>query len=145
MFYDVSDLYLDDITLRLTKMCNGQAETFRLPAYYFDICIQDGTIVGKCRLLVGNNEESYFFGNISVYIDDKFHGHRYGVKACQLLFKQAKKHGMDYLIIACPSDSAGALRTCESLGGQFIESRLIPDNVIDPVGEQKVNIYKVNL
>ena len=59
MFYDVTDLKDEEIFLRLVKTCDEQPEKQWLPAYYFDICLLDGTKIGYCDLRIGHNDKTY--------------------------------------------------------------------------------------
>jgi tagatose 1,6-diphosphate aldolase len=68
MFYDISDLKTKEICLQLEKTCEAQPEKKWLPAYYFDICLLDGTKIGKCDLRIGHNEKTYIGGNIGYSI-----------------------------------------------------------------------------
>ena len=90
MFYDVDDLKSDEIFLRLKRTCDAQPEKRWLPAYYFDICLPDGTPIGDCDLRIGHNDKTYVGGNIGYGIDEEYRGHHYAAKACALLFRQAK-------------------------------------------------------
>lgn len=146
MFYDTQDLKDNDIYLRLNKTCEEQPEKKWLPAYYFDICLLDGEKVGHCDLRIGHNEKTYIGGNIGYGIDEAFRGNHYAAKACKLLFRQAKKHGMDYLIITCDPTNIPSARTCELAGGTFLEVADIPeDNEMYSEGKRKVNIYKFDI
>ncbi len=100
MFYDTSDLKTEEIFLRLNKTCGAVPEKQLIPAYYFDICLPDGTKIGYCDLRVGLNAKTYIGGNIGYGIDEEYRGHRYAAKACALLFRQVKKHGMEYLTVS---------------------------------------------
>ena len=143
MFYDVTDLRTKEIYLKLTKTCEEQPEKRWLPAYYFDICLSDGTIIGNCDLRIGHNDKTYIGGNIGYGIEGKYRGHRYAAKACELLFKQAKKHHMDYLIITCVPDNIASSKTCEIAGGKLIEIAAIPeDNEMYAEGKRQVKIFK---
>ena len=64
MFFGVEDLKTDEIFLKLTKTCEEQPEKRWLPAYYLDICLVDGTTIGKCDLRIGHNDKTYIGGNI---------------------------------------------------------------------------------
>lgn len=111
MFYEVNDLRDDEIFLKLIRTCDAQPEKRWLPAYYFEICLLDGQRVGYCDLRIGHNDKTYIVGNIGYGIDEAYRGHHYAAKACRLLLKQAKKHGMDYLIITCAPENAASART----------------------------------
>ena len=146
MFYDVDDLRSDEIVLKLTKTCEGQLEKGWLPAYYFDICLLNGTPIGKCDLRIGHNEKTYIGGNIGYGIDEPYRGHHFAAKACRLLFHQAKKHGLDYLIIACDPKNTASSRTCEIAGGKFIKIEAIPqDNEMYAKGKREAKIFRFDI
>ena len=67
MFYNTDDLKDNEIYLHLRKTCDEQPEKQWLPAYYFDICLLDGTKVGACDLRIGHNANTYL-GAISVIL-----------------------------------------------------------------------------
>ena len=46
-FYPTDDLRGDGVFLRLDRTCEGQPEKNWVPAYYFDICLPDGTRIGE--------------------------------------------------------------------------------------------------
>lgn len=146
MFYDVDDLRSDEIVLKLTKTCEAQPEKRWLPAYYFDICLLNGTPIGKCDLRIGHNEKTYIGGNIGYGIDEPYRGHHFAAKACRLLFHQAKKHGLDYLIITCDPKNMASSRTCEIAGGKFIKIEAIPqDNELYAEGKREVKIFRFDI
>ena len=146
MFYDVDDLRSDEIVLKLTKTCEAQPEKRWLPAYYFDICLLNGTPIGKCDLRIGHNEKTYIGGNIGYGIDEQYRGHHFAAKACGLLFHQAKKHGLDYLIITCDPKNTASSRTCEIAGGKFIKIEAIPqDNELYAEGNREVKIFRFDI
>lgn len=143
MFLSVNDLVTNEIFLRLNDTCEEQPQKGWLPAYYFDICLLDGTVIGACDLRIGHNSKTYIGGNIGYQINEEYRGHRYAVKACELLFKQAKKHDMSYLIITCDPANIASSRTCEIAGGQFLEITDIPeDNEMYSEGKRKVKVFK---
>ena len=74
MFCDVSDLKTEEIFLRLVKTGEAKPEKQWVPAYYFDICLTDGTKIGYCDLRVGHNEKTYIGGNIGYGIDEPYRG-----------------------------------------------------------------------
>ena len=146
MFYDVDDLRSDEIVLKLTKTCEAQPEKRWLPAYYFDICLLNGTPIGKCDLRIGHNEKTYTGGHIGYGIDEPYRGHHFAAKACRLLFHQAKKHGLDYLIITCDPKNTASSRTCEIAGGKFIKIEAIPqDNELYAEGKREVKIFRFDI
>ena len=146
MFYDVSDLKTEEIYLKLRETCDAVPEKQWVPAYYFDICLLDGTKIGYCDLRIGHNTKTYIGGNIGYGIDEPYRGHHYAAKACALLFRQAKKHKMDHLIITCVPTNTASARTCELAGGIYVETADIPeDNEMYAEGKRQVTIYRFDL
>jgi tagatose 1,6-diphosphate aldolase len=146
MFYDVSDLKDSEIFLKLTRTCDAQPEKRWLPAYYFEICLLDGTRAGSCDLRIGHNEKTYIGGNIGYGVDEAYRGHRYAAKACRLAFKQARKHGMKHLFITCVPENAASARTCELAGGKLLEVADIPeDNEMYTEGKRQVKVYRFEI
>ncbi|MDD4290637.1 MAG: hypothetical protein PHX51_00095 [Clostridia bacterium] len=90
IFYNTDNLKDNEILLRIVKAADAQPEKRWLPAYYFDICLLDGTKVGTCDLRIGHNDKTYIGGNIGYEIDEQYRGHNYAAKACFLLFLLAK-------------------------------------------------------
>lgn len=146
MFYDVSDLKTDEIFLRLERTCDERPEERWLPAYYFDICLNDGTKIGYCDLRIGHNDKTYIGGNIGYGICEPYRGHHYSAKACKLLFKLAEKHGLQYLNITCDPANTASSRTCEIAGGRYLETADIPeDNEMYAEGKRQVMVYQFDL
>lgn len=146
MFLDTNDLRSEEIILHLTKTSPAQAEKRWVPAYYFEICMPDGTVIGHCDLRVGHNEKTYIGGNIGYDIDQAYRGHRYAAKACGLLFRLARKHGMDHLLITCAPENTASARTCEIAGGRCLGTEPIPpDNELYADGMRQVLIYRFEL
>ncbi|NLZ89704.1 MAG: GNAT family N-acetyltransferase [Clostridiales bacterium] len=146
IFHTADDLTSDEIHLRLIWTAEAKPSVKWLPAYYFDICLPDGTIVGHCDLRIGHNEKTYIGGNIGFAVNKDYRGHRYAAQACALLFRQARKHGMDYLYITCAPGNAASARTCELAGGKYIETANIPeDNEMYAEGKRRVKVYRVDL
>ena len=145
-FYDVSDLRSDEIFLRLARLCEADPEKQFVPAYHFDICLSDGTKIGKCDLRIGHNDKLYIGGNIGYGIDEPYRGHHYAAKACELLFRQARKHGLTYVLITCIPTNDASARTCELAGGTYLETADIPeDHDMYERGERQVKVYRIEL
>ena len=145
-FLPVDDLRNSEICLRLDRTCEAQPEKAWVPAYYFSVCLPDGTAVGRCDLRIGHNERLYIGGNIGYGIDEAFRGHRYAAKACELLFHLARKHGMEYVIITCDPSNKASSRTCELAGGRYLETAPVPEwhNMYDE-GKRQVMVYRFDL
>lgn len=146
MFYDTKDLDDGEIFLRLVTTSEGKKDKGWLPGYYFDICSKKGIKLGNCDLRIGHNNKTYIGGNIGYNVDKEHRGNNYAAKACRLLFKLARKHDLGYLYITCDPDNIASYKTCESLGGEFIEIRDIPKtNEMYALDKLEVKIYKFEL
>lgn len=145
-FLNTDNLKTDEIVLKLDHTCEANPEKQWVPAYYFNICLPDGTAIGYCDLRIGHNQKLYVGGNIGYGIDEPYRGHRYAAKACKLLFGLAKRHGLDYVIITCQPDNIASARTCEIAGGRFLEIVDIPeDNEMYADGKCKVRVYRFEI
>ncbi|MBR4501448.1 MAG: GNAT family N-acetyltransferase [Clostridia bacterium] len=145
-FLPVDDLCSDEIILRLEKTCEAQSEKQWVPAYYFSICLPDGTGIGHCDLRIGHNDRLYIGGNIGYGIDEAYRGHHYALKACELLIRLARKHHLEYVIITCAPDNKASQRTCELAGGRYIETAAVPEwhNMYEE-GMRQVMVYRFDL
>ena len=146
MFFDTSFLKTDEITLLLERTAPGDPVKNWVPAYYFSICAPDGTKMGSCDLRIGHNENLYYGGNIGYRVEEPYRGHHYAEKACRLLFRLAKMHGMDYLYITCNPDNIPSARTCELAGGVLREIAELPaDSDMRRIGETHKRVYWFDL
>ncbi len=146
MFYDTEDLKDGEIQLRLERTAEGDPEKNWVPAYYFGICLADGTRIGQCDLRIGHNDRLYIGGNIGYGIDEGYRGHRYAAKACRLLFRQARKHELGYVLITCDPDNTASSRTCELAGGEYLETAPVPeDHNMYEEGKRQVMVYRFDL
>ena len=145
-FLPVDGLRCSNIFLRLEKTCEAQPDKQWVPAYYFSVCLQDGTKIGYCDLRVGHNDRLYIGGNIGYGIDEAYRGHHYALKACELLFTLARKHHMGYVIITCDPENMASRRTCELAGGKYLETAAIPEwhNMYEE-GMRRVRVYRFDL
>lgn len=145
-FLNTDNLKTNEICLKLDRICEANPEKQWVPAYYFNICLPDGTVIGYCDLRIGHNDKLYVGGNIGYGIDEPYRGHRYAAKACKLLFGLAKRHGLDYVIITCQPDNIASARTCEIAGGEFLEIADIPeDNEMYAEGKRQVRVYRFEI
>lgn len=127
-FFDTADLFTDGISLRLDHTFEGDPVKKWVPAYCFDILDAKGEKAGFCNLRIGHNEGLYYVGNIGYAVDEPFRGNHYAAKACRLLMKLAKKHGMEYLYITCRPDNVPSRKTCEAAGGKLIGIAELPED-----------------
>ena len=145
-FLDTSWLRDGGIMLKLTRTAEEDRARGWLPAYYFAICLADGTEAGRCELRVGHNENTYYGGNIGYSVDPAYRGRHYAGKACKLLFSLARRHGMESLIITCDPDNAASRKTCEYADGILEDIVDLPeDNDMYRAGARKKCVYRFRL
>lgn len=143
MFINTSFLKNNEIQLILEKTVDGDDKKEWVPAYHFAICNNEGIKMGTCDLRIWHNDKLYYGGNIGYRIYEKYRGNHYAGKACLLLFKLARKHGLQYLIITCNPDNYASRKTCEYTGCELLEITGLPeDNDMRDNGETHKCIYK---
>lgn len=123
---DTGDLTDGEIRLCCTRHTDYDLKRRFVPAYFFDICLADGTRAGTCDLRIGHNRRLYLGGNIGYTVFPPFRGHHYARKACRLLFRLAAAHGLEYVIVTCKPDNLPSRRTLEGLPGRLLETVVIP-------------------
>lgn len=145
MFYNTDDLRTDEIYLKLTKTEDENIEKGYMPTYVYKICrTVDNTEVGDCNLRVGHNQKTYYGGNIGYGIDEQFRGNHYAGKACLLLFELAKRHKMEYILIACSPENIASCKSCEFAGCKLEGIvDLPPDNDRYLAGDRHKCIYRL--
>lgn len=127
-FLDTSFLVSDELKLELDSTAKADPVRGWVPAYYFKICLPDGTMIGRCDLRIGHNRNLWYGGNIGYGVFPDYRGHHYAEKACRLLFELAGKHDLGYLIITCRPDNLPSRRTCERLGGELMTIAELPED-----------------
>lgn len=146
MFLDTDFLKNDEIYLQLDHVAEGNPAKQWVPAYHFNICLPDGTPVGKCDLRIGHNEKLYIGGNIGYRVEEEYRGHHYAGKACKLLFELAKKHELGYVYITCSVNNPASAKTCEYVGGTLVATEPVPeDNDMYQDGYRWVHVYRFEL
>jgi len=104
------------------------------------------TRVGYCDLRLGMNEELYYAGNIGYNIQPGYRGHHYAYEACLVLFRLAKQHGLEELIITCSPDNPASQKTLEKLDGEYLETTDVPSSHwLYKRGETVKRIYRYRL
>ena len=146
-FFPTDDLCDGEIRLRLIQTKPADPARHYLPAYKFNICkAETDTPMGVCDLRIGHNDNTYYGGNIGYTVFEEYRGHHYAAKACRLLLRLAKKHGMEHLTITCDPDNAPSYKTCEALGGRLLETAALPTyNDMYALGKRQVRVYSFDL
>ena len=118
MFYNTSDLVTDEIYLKLLSLNRGNIKKMIPSSYSFLIKkIDDKSEIGQCTLRLGHGQFNDYYGNIGYSIYERYRGHQYAQKTCDLLLKLAIKHKMEYVYICCLPENTASKCICENLGG----------------------------
>ena len=147
MFNNMDFLRDDEICMRLYRTTGADRIRDFAPSFAFKICsLKTGEEMGECDLRIGHNENLYYGGNIGYHIFRNYQGNHYAGKACRLLFKLARVHNLEYVIITCNPDNLASRKTCEYVGCMF--ERIVdlpPWNDMYIEGERQKCIYRYDL
>lgn len=125
-----STFHLNDgeIQLLLRQYQWGSSYVGGLPSYFFKIVAAEEMRreLGHCDLRVGMHPEIAYSGHIGYRIYRGYRGHHYALKATRLLLHFAYELGMDNCLITCNPDNAPSRRTLEHLGGELVNTVLVP-------------------
>jgi tagatose 1,6-diphosphate aldolase len=119
-----------------------------LPVYEFDIHLPGKPkAIGGVSLRIGNTEHVIkYAGHIGYGINERYQGNRYAAKACNLVRQVALDHGLKVLWITCNPENHPSRRTCEILGGEFVEIVDLPqDTNMYREGERQKCRYRWDL
>lgn len=135
----------DILTLKLIEACVGDDKN--IPFYYYAIYLNSiSSVIGKISIRIGQNEHSYFNGNVGYEIDEVFRGNCYAKIAVIMTYSVARFHGMSHLIISCDADNYSSKRVINKLGGIHIETILPPKSyVFYYEGIAKHSIYRIDI
>ncbi len=143
-FKEVGYLTDKEIDLILYKKVPGAYERFYVPSYHFKIKRHLSQIeVGRIDIRIGYNENTFYGGNVGYEIYPPFRGHYYAAKACKIIQKVGKMHGMEYLYICCVPENIPSNKTCQKVGSQYLGNFQIPlHNDMYAMGLRTINIYQ---
>jgi predicted acetyltransferase len=84
--------------------------------------------VGRVNLRIADSEGIVkYIGHIGYGIEEKYHGHHYAAKACELIKPVALDHGLRTLWITCNPENNPSRRTCGVLGCELVEIIDLPE------------------
>ena len=147
-FFDPDELTDGDLRLVLRERRPADPAHNLVPEYVFHITLAaTGQRVGSISLRLGSSQ--YFLnhvGHLGFAVDPEHRGHRYAVRACQLLFPLARKHGINPLRLVCVPENTASHRTIERLGGVLEELVSVPkDGELYRQGERLNCRYRLDL
>jgi predicted acetyltransferase len=134
-----------ELVLRVNREAPGIPEKKWVPAYFFDIyLVSANKKVGTADLRIGYTDDLVWYGGLIGYgIDEKFRGNSYASKACELIKRVAKDHGMDVLWITCEENNIASKRTLEKLGCSFVGIMDLPEyHDLYKRGQRRVRRYR---
>lgn len=146
MDVNINELKGETVTLSLLRKSGADPVLGYVPALYFNICLADGTVIGKCDLRCGHNENTFYGGNIGYTIKEEYRGHRYASMAVKLLLSLARDLSMEYVLITCSENNIASQKTCESAGGEYMGLIDIPEhNEMYKLGRRKSMQFRFDL
>ena len=91
-----------------------------VPSYRFEMWPLDGhEVLGTIDIRIGENDNTYYAGHIGYRVHEPFRGNHFAEKACRLIIRIARAHGMKAVVITCNPDNLPSRRTIERLGARF--------------------------
>jgi predicted acetyltransferase/SAM-dependent methyltransferase len=141
-FIEPEHLTDGEIALVATVKTPAVPERARVPAYRFSIR-KDGAHIGNVSLRIGYTDELYYGGQIGYDVDEAHRGRGYAVRACRLLGRVLRAHGMEKALITNDVDNHASRRVCEKLGARFLRTAELPeDHPLYREGQRYVNVYE---
>lgn len=119
MHYDIGKLIDGDLELVLEEHLAADPSKGYLPAYKFAMH-QSGyqTKIGEIGLKIGTPPNH--LGHVWYQVLPEYRGRHYAARACKILIRLARRHGIDPIKITCREDNLASRRTCELAGAQFV-------------------------
>lgn len=91
-----------------------------VPSYRFTMRPLNGrSELGTIDIRIGDNENIYYAGHIGYRVHPPYRGHHLAEKACRLIVRIARAHGMTQVVITCNPDNLPSRRTIERLGARL--------------------------
>ncbi len=146
-FKEVGYLTDGEIDLIIEKKVPAHLEKFAAPSYHFQIKKHLMPYeIGKIDIRIGYNENTFYGGNIGYEIYPPYRGHHYAAKACEIIKRIAKIHGMNYLYISCLPDNIASNKTCQLLGSRWLGRYVVPFYLeMYLMGVREINVYEWDL
>lgn len=109
--------YDDEIRLVLSSHDPTDESCGIRGGYTFRIYPANGKeYVGYVSLRLGESDELYYLGHIGYRIEEKFRGHGYAARACELIKPLCSRLGMESITITANPENIASRKTCEKLG-----------------------------
>lgn len=106
-----------------------------VPSYRFTMRPLNGrSELGTIDIRIGDNENIYYAGHIGYRVYPPYRGHHLAEKACRLIVRIARAHGMTQVVITCNPDNLPSRRTIERLGARL-------DAIVDIPPENELYLF----
>ena len=97
------------------------------PMYEFEMVhTSQRMILGKIRLRIASALVLRYPGHIGFAVAQKFRGHRYAARSCQLLLPLAYAHGLKAVWLTMDPENTPSEKTCQIIGAKYVETVRIP-------------------
>jgi predicted acetyltransferase len=130
----------------------GEERKEKSPSYHFWMRLDPASqppipMAGTVSLRIGQTPDLVmYFGHIGYNVYPVVRGHHYAQRACQLVFRLARQHGINPLWITTDPENAASRRTCERLGGALVDTVDVPrDHVLYSRGQRRKCRYRFDL
>ncbi len=135
------------IDLKLREKFEAIPEKGYVPKLIYDIVLKDsGVVIGECDARIGQNENTYYGGNIGYSIFEQYRGNGYATEAVKLLLNIFKDNNMKEVYVTNDVSNYASKRVCEKSGGEFLGIKELPqDSELRKDGETHVNIFLIKI
>jgi predicted acetyltransferase len=148
-FLDPGVLRDGELFLRLVATHPPSPVKFWVPWYQFEMFTnaEPQTVAGHINFrAVSTPFIDTYAGHYGYGVVERFRGRHYAERATRLLFSLARRHGFATIWITCNPDNIPSRRTCERLGGTFVEIVDVPeDSDMYRAGSRQKCRYRIDL
>jgi len=110
----------DEFRLVLVEKMPEDSYRGWVPSYRYEMWPLSGdTVLGTIDIRIGDNENIFYAGHIGYRVHEPYRGHHFAEKACRLIVRIARAHGMKQVVITCNPDNPASKRTIERLGARL--------------------------
>lgn len=147
-FRDPGELIDGELQLVLVEKCPGDSEKNRVPAYRFEMThVSEHEAIGRIELRVGDTNHLVMYGgHIGYWVGPEHRGRHYAARSLRLLLPLARHHNLETLWITCNPANIASRKTCELVGGRFVEIVDLPEDTdMYQRGERQKCRYRLDL
>ena len=126
----------------------AKAKQTSVDSLFYNIYLKNSqTLIGRCDVRLGYNEEIYYIGNVGFSIKEEFRGNGFAVECVNLLKIVFKENNMNRIYIVNNPDNHSCIRVCEKLGAKFIKLVDVPKHLrfIQDDEENYKNIWELKI